>query len=434
MRYNGSLIEEIRGREILDSRGDPTLEVEVITKSGDRGICQVPAGKSKGKKEVEEIRDGDERYQGKGVRKAVELLRKAKEKLCGLSVLEQPLIDSTLRSIFGSSGGNITTGVSIACCKAAANFLSIPLYLYLGGNLGKFLPIPQFNLINGGKHAPNNLSIQEFLVMPIGAQTFSDALRFGVEVYKALERILAKKGLLTGVGDEGGFSPNLKDNESALNLLFQAIEAANYEPGIDLFFALDCAASEFYDEKENLYHLKPEGKRLTSEELIGLYEDWVKKYPLISIEDGLSEKDWAGWKVLTDKLGKKIQLVGDDIFVTSPSLLTKGIKEGIANAVLVKVNQVGTLTEALECISLAQRSRYAPVISHRSGETEDTFISHLAFATNSYQIKSGAPCRGERVCKYNELLRIEEETKAKYAGSFFFTLYGQRFSRPGSNV
>lgn len=417
-RLNESIIEEIKGREILDSRGEPTLEVEVILESGDRGICQVPTGKSKGSKEVKEVRDGDERYEGKGTEKAVQLLGEIKKKICGLSALDQKGLDDILKSEKGKLGGNTTTGISIACAKAAANFYSLPLYLYLGGKTEKFLPVPLFNLINGGLHAPNNLSIQEFLILPIGAQTFSDALRFGVDVYKTLKKILKKRGILTGVGDEGGFCPNLKSSEEALILLKTAIEEANYELGVDIFLGLDCAASNFHKEEENRYYLQPEDERLTSEELIKIYEDWIKKYQIISIEDALGERDWSGWEKLTKTLGNKIQLVGDDIFATNISLLKEGIERGVANAVLIKPNQIGTLTETLECVGFAQRSGYQTVISHRSGETEDTFIAHLAFATNSYQIKAGAPCRGERICKYNELLRIEEETEAIYAGNF----------------
>ncbi|MEO0102962.1 MAG: phosphopyruvate hydratase [candidate division WOR-3 bacterium] len=419
-RLNEIIIKEIKGREILDSRGDPTLEVEVILESGDRGICQVPAGKSKGEKEAKEMRDQDERYEGKGVKKVVQLLAEAKKRICGLSAADQKAIDEILKSEKERLGGNTTTGISIACAKAAANFYLLPLYLYLGGKTEKFLPVPLFNLINGGLHAPNNLSIQEFLILPLGAQTFSDALRFGVDVYRALKKILKKRGILTGVGDEGGFCPNLESNEEALKLLKEAIEDADYELGVDIFLGLDSAASNFYKKEENRYHFQPEGKKLTSEELIKIYEDWIKRYSIISIEDGLAEEDWSGWEKFTKTLGDKVQLVGDDIFATKISLLKEGIEKGVANAVLIKPNQVGTLTETLECIGLAQRSNYQTVISHRSGETEDTFISHLAFATNSYQIKAGAPCRGERICKYNELLRIEEQTEADYAGNFLW--------------
>ncbi len=424
----GKIIEDIKGREILDSRGDPTLEVEVILEGGERGVSQVPAGKSKGEYEALELRDGDGRYSGKGVRKAIEILRREiKKKIVGLPVDDQILIDETLRSLDGTErkerlGANTMLGVSVAALKAAANFYRLPLYQYLGGAGKKLLPVPFFNVLNGGEHAPNNLSIQEFLIVPLGAQTFADALRFGVDVYQSLKGILKDKNLLTGVGDEGGFCPNLKSNEEALQLLVEAIDKASYEPGIDIFLALDCAASSKNFYQDGKYHLQPEGERLTAEDLIRLYEDWVGKYPIISIEDGLAEKDWLGWKKLTEALGRKVQLVGDDIFVTNLSLLRKGIKEGVANAILIKPNQIGTVTETLECITAAQRSGYKTLISHRSGETEDTFIAHLAFATNACQIKAGAPCRGERVGKYNELLRLEEATKAEFAGGLFLNL------------
>ncbi len=425
----GEIIRDIKAREILDSRGFPTIEVEVVLESGDRGIAQIPAGASKGKYEAMELRDGEERFLGKGVKRAVNNVKEViKREIVGLPASDQALIDSILKNLDGTErkerlGANAILGVSIAVCKAAANFYHLPVYRYLGGIREEMMPVPLLNIINGGVHAPNNLTIQEFMIVPLGAQTFTDALRYSVEVYHTLKKLLEKKKLLTGVGDEGGFCPNLSDNEEALKLTIEAIETANYEPGIDIFLALDSAASEFY--QGGRYHLLPEDKKLNAEEMIKLYEDWVAKYPIVSIEDGLAQEDWSGWEQMTSALGKKVQLVGDDLFVTNITLLKKGVNKGIANAILIKPNQVGTISETLECIAYAQREGYKTIASHRSGETEDTFIAHLAFATNTYQIKTGAPSRGERVAKYNELLRIEEATRAKYAGNHLLRKEGQ---------
>ncbi|ACX52708.1 enolase [Ammonifex degensii KC4] len=422
-----AIISDVWAREILDSRGNPTVEVEVTLEDGTVGRAAVPAGASTGMHEAVELRDREEkRYGGKGVRKAVEHVNTViAEELIGLSALEQEKIDRLLIALDGTEnkgrlGANAILGVSLAVARAAAAFLGLPLYRYLGGVGNTLMPVPLMNVLNGGKHADNNLDFQEFMIVPVGANNFAEALRLGVEVYHQLRRVLKERGLTTAVGDEGGFAPELEGNEEALKLLVAAIEAAGYRPGEDVALALDPAASEFY--REGKYVLAGEGKELTSAEMVDYYEDLVNRYPIVSIEDGLAEEDWEGWELLTRRLGRSVQLVGDDIFVTNPQRLAKGISLGVANAILIKVNQIGTLTETLETIGLARRAGYRYVISHRSGETEDTFIADLAVATGAGQIKTGAPCRSERVAKYNQLLRIEEELEevARYPGKEIF--------------
>ncbi|RDV82860.1 phosphopyruvate hydratase [Ammonifex thiophilus] len=422
-----AIISDIWAREILDSRGNPTVEVEVTLEDGTVGRAAVPAGASTGTHEAVELRDREEkRYGGKGVRKAVEHVNTViAEELIGLSALEQEKIDRLLIALDGTEnkgrlGANAILGVSLAVARAAAAFLGLPLYRYLGGVGNTLMPVPLMNVLNGGKHADNNLDFQEFMIVPVGAGNFAEALRLGVEVYHQLHRVLRERGLTTAVGDEGGFAPELEGNEEALKLLVAAIEAAGYRPGEDVALALDPAASEFY--REGKYVLAGEGRELTSAEMVDYYEDLVNRYPIVSIEDGLAEEDWEGWELLTRRLGRSVQLVGDDIFVTNPRRLAKGISLGVANAILIKVNQIGTLTETLETITLARRAGYRYVISHRSGETEDTFIADLAVATGAGQIKTGAPCRSERVAKYNQLLRIEEQLEevARYPGKEIF--------------
>lgn len=422
-----AIISDVWAREILDSRGNPTVEVEVTLEDGTVGRAAVPAGASTGTHEAVELRDREEkRYGGKGVRKAVEHVNTViAEELIGLSALEQEKIDRLLIALDGTEnkgrlGANAILGVSLAVARAAAAFLGLPLYRYLGGVGNTLMPVPLMNVLNGGKHADNNLDFQEFMIVPVGANSFAEALRLGAEVYHQLRRVLKERGLTTAVGDEGGFAPELEGNEEALKLLVAAIEAAGYRPGEDVALALDPAASEFY--REGKYVLAGEGKELTSAEMVDYYEDLVNRYPIVSIEDGLAEEDWEGWELLTRRLGRSVQLVGDDIFVTNPQRLAKGISLGVANAILIKVNQIGTLTETLETIGLARRAGYRYVISHRSGETEDTFIADLAVATGAGQIKTGAPCRSERVAKYNQLLRIEEELEevARYPGKEIF--------------
>jgi enolase len=407
-------IEYITAREILDSRGNPTVETDVILENGILGRASVPSGASTGKKEAVELRDGDSRrYLGKGVLKAVENVNDLiSNELVGINVYEQKLIDRIMIEIDGTEnksklGANAILSVSMACAKAAANSLGIPLYKYLGGTFASTLPVPLMNIINGGAHANNNLDIQEFMIVPSGAKTFSDSLRMGVEIFHNLKKILSERNLLSGVGDEGGFAPNLKSNEQALELILLAIEKAGYKPGKEVFLALDVAASEFYEN--NIYNLKGENKKLTSYEMIDYLDNLVSKYPIVSIEDGLSEDDWESWKIMTGKLGNKIQLVGDDIFVTNPKILSQGIKDKIANAILIKVNQIGTLTETFETVNLAKANNYNTIISHRSGETEDSTISDIAVATGSKQIKTGSASRSDRIAKYNQLLRIEQE-------------------------
>ncbi len=409
-----SAISEIHAREILDSRGNPTVEVEAFLESGAFGRAAVPSGASTGTREAVELRDGDRnRYGGKGVRRAVTNVAEViAPELEGMEATEQAMVDRALLELDGTPnksalGANALLGVSLAVARAAADESGLPLYQYLGGAGARLLPVPLMNVLNGGVHADNGLDIQEFMLVPAGAGSFSEALRTGVEVFHTLKGLLRDKGLSTGVGDEGGFAPALGSNTAALDLLMQAIERAGYRPGEDVLLALDPAASEFFEGGR--YRFRTEGKARTSEEMIGFYESLLDRYPLCSIEDGLAEGDWDGWVALTRRLGSRVQLVGDDIFVTNPAILQEGIRKGVANAILIKVNQIGTLTETLEAVELARRAGYGTVISHRSGETEDTFIADLAVAVNAGQIKTGSLARGERTAKYNQLLRIEEE-------------------------
>ena len=421
------LIEEIVAREVLDSRGNPTVEVEVVLEGGAVGSAIVPSGASTGSREALELRDGGERYLGKGVGQAIELVhREIAPELEGTDAREQALLDRAMCDLDGTPnkgrlGANAILGVSLATAKAAAAACELPLYRYLGGPAATVLPVPMLNVVNGGAHADNSVDVQEFMLVPLGFTRFSEALRAGVEVYHHLKRVLKERGLATAVGDEGGFAPNLASNREALDLLVAAIEKAGYRPGEQIALAVDVAASELGEEADGgfRYALAGEGKRgLTADDLIALYGDWCRSYPLVSIEDGLAEGDWEGWARLTRELGKRVQLVGDDVFVTNPEILERGIARGIANALLVKVNQIGTLSETLEAVELAKTHGYANVISHRSGETEDTTIADLAVATRAGQIKTGAPCRSDRVAKYNRLLRIEEELEgvANYPG------------------
>lgn len=424
-------IDQIYAREVLDSRGNPTVEVEVYLESGARGRAIVPSGASTGAHEAVELRDQGERYLGKGVLKAVENVNETiAPELIGMEALDQVGIDQTMIELDGTEnkgklGANAILGVSLAVAHAAANALDVPLYLYLGGFNAKTLPVPMMNIINGGKHADNTIDFQEFMILPVGADSFREALRMGAEVFHNLKAVLKGKGLNTSVGDEGGFAPNLRSSEEAIETILEAIQKAGYEPGKHVFVGLDCASTELY--KNGLYHFEGEGKTRTSEELIAYLESLVDRYPILSIEDGLSEDDWEGWKKLTERLGKKVQLVGDDLFVTNTSRLKQGIENGTANSILVKVNQIGTLTETFDAIEMAKRAGYTAVISHRSGETEDATIADIAVATNAGQIKTGAPSRTDRVAKYNQLLRIEDELSyvAKYAGrSAFYNLRG----------
>lgn len=416
-------IVDVIGRQILDSRSNPTVEVEVILEDGTIGRAAVPSGASTGMFEAVELRDEDKtKYNGKGVLKAVENINNdIAEELIGINVFDQVLIDKIMLDLDGTPnkeklGANAMLGVSLACARAAAEYLGIPLYQYIGGVNAKVLPIPMMNIINGGKHADNNVDLQEFMIMPAGAPSFSEALRMSSEVYHALKSLLKSKGYDTGVGDEGGFAPNLKSNEEAIQVIVEAIERAGYTPGKEIFIALDPASSEIFEDGK--YNLKGEGKVLTPAEMVDFYVNLVNKYPIISIEDGMAEEDWEGWKLLTDKLGNKIQLVGDDLFVTNTKRLKMGIEKGVANSILIKLNQIGTLTETLNAIEMAERAGYTAVVSHRSGETEDTTIADLVVAVNAGQIKTGAPARTERVAKYNQLLRIEEELQetAEYRG------------------
>jgi len=406
-----SKILDVKAREILDSRGNPTIEVDVTTEDGALGRAAVPSGASTGTLEALEKRDGDKkRYQGKGVKNVVvEAFKEIAPRLKGMEVTDQRAIDAALLSLDGTKnksrlGANAILGASLAAAHAAADELYVPLYRYIGGADAHVLPAPMMNILNGGKHADNNVDVQEFMIMPLGAPNFAEALRVCAEVYQTLKGVVRGRGLSTGVGDEGGFAPDLKNNEEALQLIVEAITKAGYVPGKDVFIALDPAASEFYED--GFY--KFDGQKKTSRDMIALYEDWANRYPIVSIEDGLAETDWDGWAELTKRLGKRIQLVGDDLFVTNVEILKKGIEKGVANAILIKLNQIGSLSETLETIRVAQRAGYAAVVSHRSGETEDTTLADLAVAVNAGQIKSGAPCRTERVAKYNQLLRIEE--------------------------
>jgi enolase len=424
-----SKIDEIRGRQILDSRGNPTVEVDVILESGAWGTAAVPSGASTGEREAVELRDGDKKkYMGKGVLKAVENVNTIiSKKVVGLEATDQALIDKVMIDLDATDnksklGANAILGVSLAVAKAAAEEAQLPLYKYIGGINAKELPVPMLNILNGGAHADNNVDIQEFMIMPVGATSFSEALRMSAEVYHTLKKILSKKGLSTAGGDEGGFAPNLKTNEEALEVISEAIKAAGYKPKKDFLLALDVASSEMFDKKTGKYDFKGEGKVYTSEELVEFYDRLCTNFPIVSIEDGMGENDWDGWKMLTDKLSKKVQLVGDDLFVTNPAILAEGISKGIANSILIKVNQIGSLTETLDAVEMAKKARYTAIISHRSGETEDTTIADIAVALNAGQIKTGSTSRSDRIAKYNRLLRIEEElgSMAVYKGEETF--------------
>jgi len=412
-----SSILDIRAREILDSRGNPTVEVEVLTEEGIVGRAAVPSGASTGAFEAMELRDNDaNRFLGKGVLQACRNVEELiADELIGVDVFEQRYIDQIMIDVDGTEnksklGANAMLGVSLAVAKAAALTSEQPLYRYLGGVNAHVMPVPMMNILNGGSHADNSIDFQEFMIMPVGAELFSEGLRMGVEVFHHLKSVLKKKGYSTNVGDEGGFAPNIKSNEEAIETVLMAIEAAGYRPGEDIMIAMDAAASEFYLEKEKVYHFhKSAGQKLTSSEMVTYWEEWVKKYPIWSIEDGLHEEDWDAWKLMTDRLGSKIQIVGDDLFVTNTKRLQRGIDMGAANSILVKVNQIGTLTETIDAVQLATRNGYTSVMSHRSGETEDTFIADLAVALNTGQIKTGSASRSDRIAKYNQLLRIEEE-------------------------
>src|SRR5512138_1044997 len=408
-------ITDIRAREILDSRGNPTVEVDVRLCGGARGRAAVPSGASTGEREALELRDGDKgRYLGKGVLKAVNNVNnEIAQQLVGMEITDQIGIDRKMLEIDGTEyksklGANAILGVSLAVAKAAAEEVGLPLYQYIGGCNAKELPLPMMNIINGGAHADNNVDIQEFMIMPVGAETFAEALRMGAEIFHALKGVLKAKGYNTAVGDEGGFAPNLKSNEEALEVIMEAIAKAGYKPGEEVLLALDVASSELF--KDGVYTLENEAQpKKTPDEMVDFYENLVNKYPIISIEDGMAENDWDGWKLITDRLGKRIQIVGDDLFVTNPRILKEGIQKGIANSILVKLNQIGSLTETLDAIEMAKRAGYTCVISHRSGETEDTTLADLAVAVNAGQIKTGSLCRTDRVAKYNQLLRIEDE-------------------------
>ncbi len=411
-----SFIAKIEARQILDSRGNPTVEVDVITENGIMGRAAVPSGASTGAHEAVELRDGDKgRFMGKGVSKAVHNVNDIiNRELNGASVFNQVMIDLVLQSLDGTEnksalGANAILGVSLAVAKAAAIESGQPLYRYIGGVSANTLPIPMMNILNGGAHADNKIDIQEFMIMPVGAPTFSEGLRMGTEIFHHLKAVLKKAGHSTNVGDEGGFAPNLGSNEEAIEIVLKAIETAGYKPGEDVYIALDAAATEFYDAKKKRYSFESTGKEMSSEEMVDYWMNWIKKYPILSIEDGMSEDDWAGWKLLSDKVANKIQLVGDDLFVTNSKRLQQGIDQGIANSILVKVNQIGTLTETIEAVNLAKNNSYTSVMSHRSGETEDTTIADLAVALNCGQIKTGSASRSDRIAKYNQLLRIEEQ-------------------------
>lgn len=421
-----SYIAQIHAREILDSRGNPTVEVDVITQNGVLGRAAVPSGASTGKYEAVELRDGDKgRFMGKGVLKAVQNINTViNEELQGVYVLDQTGIDKALIALDGSEnksnlGANAILGVSMACAKAAAEETGMPLYSYIGGVNANMLPIPMMNILNGGSHADNSIDFQEFMVMPVGATSFSEGLRMGTEVFHHLKEVLKSKGHSTNVGDEGGFAPNLKSNEEAIETVLKAIEKAGYKPGVDMYIAMDAASSEFYNEEEKVYHFhQSTGDKLTSSEMVSYWKDWTKKYPILSIEDGLHEDDWAGWAQLNATIGEKVQLVGDDLFVTNVKRLKRGIEEKSANSILVKVNQIGSLTETIQAVDMANRASFTSVMSHRSGETEDYTIADLAVALNTGQIKTGSASRSDRMAKYNQLLRIEESlgSSARYLG------------------
>ena len=425
---NNPVIQNILGREILDSRGNPTVEVEVLLSDGSFGRAAVPSGASTGIYEACELRDGDKgRYLGKGVLKAVEAVNgEIAQNICGMDAYDQVGLDNTMIALDGTAnktrfGANAILGVSLAVARAAANSLDLPLYRYIGGVNGKTLPVPMMNVLNGGAHASNNVDIQEFMIMPVGASSFREALRMCAEVFHTLKKVVPS----TGVGDEGGYAPNLASDEDALKALVEAIEKSGYKPGEDFMIAMDAAVSEWYNKEKEVYELPKAGKTMTRQEMVDMWVNFAGKYPIISLEDGMGEEDWEGWKMLTDALGGKLQLVGDDLFVTNTARLSTGIEKGVANSILIKVNQIGTLTETLDAIQMANRAGYTAVVSHRSGETEDTTIADLSVALNAGQIKTGAPSRTDRVCKYNQLLRIEEELfdVAQYAGKdAFFNL------------
>jgi enolase len=420
-----SLIAKIQAREILDSRGNPTIEVDVWTDTGHMGRAAVPSGASTGAHEAAELRDGDKkRYLGKGVQKAVENVNSTLHaELNGAMVNDQSMIDKALIALDGTKnksnlGANAILGVSLAVAKAAASEANLPLYRYVGGVNANILPVPLMNILNGGAHADNKVDVQEFMIMPVGAKHFADGLRMGAEVFHQLKAVLKKKGLSTNVGDEGGFAPDLPSNEDALKLVMQAIEQAGFKPGDDVVLALDCASTEFYDAKKKRYTLESTGDVLTSDDMVAMWADWAKRYPIVSIEDGMAEDDWAGWKKLTETIGDRVQLVGDDLFVTNTDRLSEGIEKNIANSILVKVNQIGTLTETIEAVDMAHRAGYTSIMSHRSGETEDNTIADLAVALNCGMIKTGSASRSDRIAKYNQLLRIEEQlgAAARYPG------------------
>lgn len=422
-------IEDVVAREVLDSRGNPTVEVEVYLEDGSMGKAMVPSGASTGAFEAVELRDGDKsRYLGKGVLDAVDNVNEIiAPEIIGWNIYDQVGLDQLMIALDGTPnkeklGANAILAVSLAAAHAGANSLGLPLFQYIGGVNGKLLPTPMMNILNGGQHADNNMDIQEFMVMPVGAKSFREGLRMGAEVFHSLKAVLKSKGLNTAVGDEGGFAPNLASNEEAIKVIVEAIENAGYVPGQDLKIALDVAASEMYDEKTKLYDMEGEGVKKTAEEMVAYYDMLLSKYPIVSIEDGLAEDDWEGWKHMTDQLGKRVQLVGDDLFVTNTERLEKGIKMGVANSILIKVNQIGTLTETLDAIEMAKKAGYTAIVSHRSGETEDVTIADIVVGVNAGQIKTGAPSRTDRVAKYNQLLRIEEllDDASKYAGSSAF--------------
>lgn len=412
-----SIITKVHARQILDSRGNPTVEVDVFTNSGAMGRAAVPSGASTGKHEAVELRDGDKKkYLGKGVLKAVKNINEMlADELYGFDVADQTGIDKYMLDLDGTSnkaklGANAILAVSMAVAKAGAEEAGLPLFRYVGGTNAKTLPVPMMNILNGGAHADNKIDFQEFMVMPVGADTFSEGLRWGVEIFHSLKKVLHDKGYSTNVGDEGGFAPDIQSNEEAIETVLKAIEKAGYKPGVDVMIAMDAAISELYDAKSKKYHFhKSDGKKLSSEEMVEYWQKWVKKYPIVSIEDGMDEDDWKGWKALTDAIGKNVQLVGDDLFVTNVLRLEKGIKENTANGLLVKVNQIGSLTETIDAVTMAQRAKYNTIMSHRSGETEDATIADLAVALNCGQIKTGSASRSDRMAKYNQLIRIEEQ-------------------------
>lgn len=423
-----SAILDIKAREVMDSRGNPTVECDVFLESGAMGRASVPSGASTGIREAIELRDGGERFGGKGVLKAVENINtEISDKLIGLEGSDQVLIDQTMIELDGTAtksrlGANAILAVSMAVAKAAAEEAGLPLYRYLGGSGRKELPVPMMNIINGGAHANNNLDLQEFMIIPVGATSVREAVRMGAETFHALQKILNQRGMTTAVGDEGGFAPSINSHEEAIELILEAIQAAGFKPYDDICIGLDCASSEFYNEETKLYELQKQGKKYTIDQWIDILEAWVNKYPLISIEDGAAEGDWDGWKKLTERLGNRCQLVGDDLFVTNPSILQEGIAKGIANSILIKVNQIGTLTETFEAIEMAKRAGYTAVVSHRSGETEDTTIADIAVGTNAGQIKTGSMSRSDRMAKYNQLMRIEDEldSTGRYGGRSSF--------------